>query len=132
MKKDIENRDDIILLVNNFYEKVNTDTVIGPFFTEVVKMNWERHLPLMYDFWENSIFYTGNYTGNPMEIHKRLNRISPLTDAHFDRWNKLFALSVNELFEGEKASLALQRAHSISTVMKIKLAAEQTDSNKVY
>jgi hemoglobin len=78
MKKDIQTRDDIELLVNLFYEKVKLDPVIGYIFTDVVKVNWQRHLPVMYSFWENTIFYTGGYNGNPMEVHKRLHQLVPL------------------------------------------------------
>jgi len=50
MKKDIENRDDIIRLVNTFYDKVKPDETIGYFFNRVVDVNWEKHLPVMYNF----------------------------------------------------------------------------------
>ena len=132
MKKDIENRDDIIRLVNAFYDKVKADPLIGCIFNDIMKVNWEKHLPVMYDFWENTLFYTGSYTGNPMDTHKHLHRIFPLDATHFDQWNRLFASTVNELFKGEKATLARQRAYSISTVMKIKITQEQTDINKIY
>lgn len=132
MKKDIENKKDIQLLVNSFYEKVKADPVIGYIFNDIVKVNWERHLPVMYDFWENSLFFTGNYSGNPLESHKRLHKLAPLNAKHFDQWNKLFCLTVDELFEGAKASLAKQRAYSISTVMKIKIVEEEADINKIY
>jgi hemoglobin len=56
MKTDIRNRKDIELLVNAFYDKIKTDGVIGFLFTEVAKVNWETHLPRMYDFWENILF----------------------------------------------------------------------------
>ena len=132
MKKDIENRKDIQLLVNSFYEKVKADPMIGFIFNDIVKVNWERHLPVMYDFWENSLFFTGNYSGNPLDTHKRLNNLIPLNAKYFDQWNKLFCLIVDELFEGAKATLAKQRAYSISTVMKIKILEEQADINKIY
>ena len=53
MKKDIENRQDIELLLNRFYEKVFKDDLIGRFFTEVVPLNLETHLPIIADFWES-------------------------------------------------------------------------------
>jgi hemoglobin len=122
MKKDIENSDDIILLVNIFYEKVKKDDNIQHFFTEVVKVDWEKHLPVMYRFWENIIFHTGSYTGNPMEVHLQLHTKYPIHHEHFERWIELFNTTVDELFEGEKAFQAKQRALSIATVMKIKIA----------
>lgn len=121
MKKDIENRTDIESLIRSFYEKVKTDETIGYIFNDIVKVNWEKHFPVMFDFWENVLFYTGNYDGNPVEIHQHLNRVIPLTAAHFKQWNKLFSQTVDELFEGTTAMLAKQRAVSISTVMQIKI-----------
>ena len=124
MKRDIETRTDIESLVNSFYGKVKVDPVIGYIFTEVAKVNWEKHLPVMYGFWENALFYTGSYTGNPMDLHKRLHHVMPLKPEHFQQWNKLFTETVDELFAGEKAFLAKQRALSISTVMRIKILNE--------
>jgi len=121
MKKDIEGRKDIELLLKSFYEKVKTDKMIGFIFNDIVKVNWERHLPVMYDFWENTLFYTGTYNGNPMEIHRHLNRLIPLTSEYFNQWTFLFTSTVDELFAGEKAALAKQRAVSISTVMQVKI-----------
>lgn len=132
MKKDIENKDDIKLLVNNFYEKVKKDPVIGFIFNDIVRVNWERHLPVMYDFWENTLLYTGGYMGNPMEIHRRLNQVIPLTAEHFQQWTHLFIATVDELFAGEKAELAKQRAISISTVIQIKIIQQPGDINKVH
>jgi hemoglobin len=79
MKKDIESKEDIILLVNSFYERIKADDTIGYIFNDIVKVNWEKHLPVMYSFWENSLFYTGSYEGNPMELHNHLHRITHLT-----------------------------------------------------
>ena len=78
MKTDIRNRKDIEILVNTFYDRVKTDDVIGYLFNDVAKVNWERHLPKMYDFWENILFYSGNYSGSPMVVHKELHQKSPM------------------------------------------------------
>ncbi|MBS1743145.1 MAG: group III truncated hemoglobin [Bacteroidetes bacterium] len=121
MKQDIINRSDIELLVTTFYNKVKSDAVIGYIFNDIAKVNWEKHLPVMFDFWENALLFTGNYTGNPMEVHQRLNRAHPLTAEHFKCWTKLFTDTVDELFEGDKAILAKQRALSIATAIQVKL-----------
>ena len=118
MKKDIESKADIELLVDAFYEKVKTDPVIGAFFK---KINWEHHLPVMYNFWENAIFYTGSYSGNPLHTHQHIHQLFPLTKEHFDAWIQLFISTIDDFFEGEKAALAKQRAISIATVMQIKI-----------
>ena len=130
MKRKIEDRKDIEMLVDRFYEKVKTDKVIGFIFNDIVRVKWERHLPTMYDFWENTLFYTGNYNGNPMEMHTRLNKLVPLTPKHFERWTDLFTRTVDELFIGEKADLAKQRAVSIATVMQIKILQKPGEIKK--
>lgn len=125
MKKDIKTRADIELLVTNFYDKVKKDDIIGYIFNDVAKVNWDKHLPAMFNFWENVLLFTGEYTGNPMVIHQHLNKIIPLTPAHFKRWESLFLQTIDELFEGDKATLARQRAVSISTVMQIKIITKE-------
>ena len=120
MKSDIAGREDIELMVRAFYDKVKIDPVIGPIFNDVANINWEKHLPVMFDFWEGTIFFTGGYSGNPMKPHQELNRIFPLQEKHFSQWLELFRSTVDELFVGEKAELAKQRAMSIATIMQVK------------
>lgn len=117
MKKDIKNRTDIIKLVDLFYDKVKTDKVIGYIFTDVVHTNWDLHLPRMYDFWENILFYTGNFDGNPMITHRELSAKTTINLKHFKHWNKIFTQTVDELFVGEKAEEIKKRALNISKAM---------------
>ena len=126
MKKHIENTEDIQLLVNSFYEKVKANPDIGYIFTEKMVVDWEHHLPIMYKFWENVLFFTGAYNGNPMTAHEKVHTATHLTTHHFDVWLQLFIKTVDELFEGGKAELAKQRAISIATVMQIKLLHAHT------
>ena len=44
MMEDINNRQDIISLLNAFYGKALQDPVIGYFFTEVVPLNMTAHI----------------------------------------------------------------------------------------
>lgn len=121
MKTDIENRSDIEALVNSFYSKVKRDEMLSPIFGEVAKIKWKNHLPIMYNFWENAVFHTGVYQGNPMEVHRQLNNKQSLTPLHFKRWTELFVYTVDDLFSGKNAESIKQRAISIATVMQIKL-----------
>ena len=121
MKTDIANRMDIEKLINTFYDKVKSDEVIRHFFKEVVHVNWEKHLPIMYSFWENILFHSGGYEGNPMQKHIALHMLSPLKPEHFKRWLLLFFTTVDELFEGDNAEQIKQRAKSIAMVMEMKV-----------
>lgn len=121
MKKDIRTRRDIERLVDRFYDKVKADGLLGPVFNDVARVNWEKHLPVMYDFWDNTIFFSGAYSGNPMLLHQLLHGRFALTEAHFDRWTDLFNATVDESFCGDNASMAKQRAESIAAVIRSKI-----------
>ncbi len=121
IKKDLTNNTDIKLLVDCFYEKIKKDNSLSYIFSDVAKTNWEKHLPVMYRFWENLLFYSGTYEGNPMELHQKLHHFSNLRPSYFDHWIELFNSTVDELFKGKVADMAKQRASSIAAVMKIKL-----------
>jgi hemoglobin len=124
MKTDIRNRKDIEKLVNAFYDTVKNDAVIGYLFTDVAKVNWEEHLPKMYNFWENILFFTANYEGNPMTRHKELHQKSPMSKVHFQQWNAIFTQTVDKLFEGKKAEEIKNRALNISDVMMYKTLSQ--------
>lgn len=117
---DIENRDDIEQLMRVFYAKAIPDPVIGHYFTEVIQMDLEKHLPVIIDFWETVLFGIAKYKSNAIAVHQHLHTKSAFEDKHFERWVSLFQATVDDLFKGEKATLAKQRALSIATVMKIK------------
>ncbi len=128
MKKDLSGRQDIERLVTVFYSKVKADPVIGFIFTEIAMVNWAVHLPVMYNFWEYILFSTGTYQGNPMGAHIQLHQKHPLTPAHFNQWKKLFEETVDELFEGEKAEEAKQRASHIAALMLHKVTQSNIPS----
>jgi hemoglobin len=119
--KDIETRTDIELLLNRFYAKVFRDDLIGYFFTEVVPLNLEKHIPVIADFWESILLNAKGYRKNVMEIHLNISQKSKIEKHHLDRWVHLFTETVDELFEGNKATIAKQRAASIATMMNIKI-----------
>jgi len=83
MKKDIKTRRDIELLVDRFYKNVRADHLLGPVFDDIAKVNWEKHLRVMYDFWDNTIFFSGTYSGNPMHLHQHLHERFSLNSTHF-------------------------------------------------
>jgi hemoglobin len=118
---DIANREDIVLLLEQFYSKALHDETIGYFFTEVIPLNMETHIPLIADFWETVLFGKAAYKGNVMQMHQHIHHQSPFNDEHFKRWVQLFHATVDEIFEGEKATMAKQRAESVATLMRIKL-----------
>jgi hemoglobin len=114
---DIENIEDIILLVDSFYKKVNSDRLLSSVFNDIAKVNWEEHLPVMYSFWSAVLFDTSNYKGQPLASHIDL----PINTEHFRRWLNLFKQTVDENFKGEKAVEAKEKADSIAWIFQTKL-----------
>lgn len=123
MKKDIENRADIYLLVKHFYTKLMNDNLMRHFFLEFSKPDLlEEHLQTLVDFWDNVLFYSGGYRKNAMLPHLALHQEKPISKEHFSAWLSMFNSSVDELFEGEVAHQAKSRAQSIAIVMEIKIS----------
>jgi hemoglobin len=127
-KADIASRDDVMRLVKAFYDQVRTDAVLGPIFEDVAHVDWARHLPKMYDFWETVLFGKPAFTGNPLAVHRALARRTALTPREFDRWLEVFHVTVDRLFTGEVADLAKLRSSRIAVVMQHHIAIDQHTS----
>jgi hemoglobin len=121
MKPDISNRNDIELLINTFYQKVQNNDILGYIFSDIAKVNWEAHLPTMYAFWASVLLDERSYTGNPMTKHIALSKITNLTSLEFTEWLKIFKATVDGLFEGTKADEAKFRAENIANLMQYKI-----------
>lgn len=121
IRKDIGSRMDIELFLAAFYEKVKKDETIGIIFTAIVPINWEQHIPVIADFWETILLDNPVYKGNAMEKHFTLNKIYPLQTKHFEAWLKIFDSTLDEMFQGDKATLAKTRAASIAMLMQHKM-----------
>jgi hemoglobin len=113
MKQDIQNKQDIQLLVDTFYGRVLEDEVIKDFFSD---LDFAKHKPKMVHFWSFVLLDEDGYTTNVFDKHVHM----PLKGDHFDRWMQLFDTTVDELFEGEKATTAKFRAKTIGWTFKEK------------
>lgn len=105
-RKALSTREDIQTLVDSFYAKVRVDELIGPVFNDVAKVDWNEHLPKLYDFWNDLLLGSDLYHGRPFPPHTVLG----LEIQHFERWLQLFTATVDEHFTGLKALEAKQRA----------------------
>lgn len=118
---DIQTRQDIETVLTAFYTKAFNDEEIGFFFTQIIPLDLETHLPLIAGFWETVLFATKGYHKDVMAVHRSIHHLSPITKAHLDRWVALMIETIEEYFDGPKAELMKQRARSIATMMDIKL-----------
>ncbi|MDZ4796208.1 MAG: group III truncated hemoglobin [Bacteroidota bacterium] len=121
-KKDIENRSDLLQLMQGFYKKLLSDLSISYLFTDIAKIDLDHHLPILVDFWDSLLFQSDTYHKNAMQPHLVLHQKSPLTKEHFTTWLRYFKETVDELFAGTNAFIIKERATSIATVMQIKIS----------
>ncbi len=124
--KDITNRQDIELLINSFYDKVKKDDTIGHIFNTIIGDDWSHHLPIMYNFWDMVLFTTPGYAGSPVKKHVDMDKKTPLSKEHFDRWLILWDETIDSLFSGEYADMAKNKAALMANLiyMKVEMGRE--------
>lgn len=122
MRKQIENRDDISLLVQEFYAKIRADEEIGFYFNTMIK-DWDAHLEKLTDFWETNLFAVKKYKADPIEVHNKV-------DAHFNHsissevfgiWLNHWFETIDEHFEGENANTLKRRARKMGTFLFVNM-----------
>jgi hemoglobin len=111
---DIETKKDIALLVDTFYNDVLRDDLLAPFFKS---MDFDLHKPKMIQFWSFVLLDEAGYTTDVTKKHMHMK----LSKEHFDRWLKLFNASLDQLFIGERAEAARQRAALINWTIQSKM-----------
>jgi hemoglobin len=122
MMNDISNRDDIFLLVRTFYGKVRLDSLLGPIFNRVIE-DWEHHFEHLTHFWQSNLFFEKTYHGDPLQKHAEVDKLvgGTITEHHFGVWLNLWYQTIDELFKGETAQIAKNRARNMGTFMHLKI-----------
>ena len=117
-KQDILSQDDVVYMVNSFYDKIKIDKLLSPIFNDFAKVDWSDHLPKMYRFWEYLIFGIPGYKGQPLPGNLKL----PVTQKHFSRWLQLFTENIDERFEGHNTEYAKGKAAGVAVTFQYKIA----------
>lgn len=118
MKKQIQSQEEIQLMVNTFYSNVRKDELLGPIFEKQIGDRWSEHLEKMYKFWGSILLDENTYSGHPFAPHVKL----PIQKEHFQHWLRIFNDTINDLFEGEVAGEAKNRAKIMATLFESKKA----------
>jgi hemoglobin len=100
---------DVQLLVRRFYQAVIPDALLGPIFHDF-GVDWAGHIPKLVDFWAGRLLGHAGYDGNPVAAHQPVLDRCGFGRAELDRWLELWDETVDELFVGEVAALAKERA----------------------
>jgi len=129
---DVLDRADIEDIVARFYQSMLKDSIIGFIFTDVAKIDLDDHLPIIVDFWVDSLFknrsasdgskkgrsYKGNVLRKHLDIHEKL----PLKPGHFTRWLYLFTQAVDEQHVGPNAEQMKYRAEMVAKSISAAIA----------
>ena len=115
---DLLSIDDIKLLVDTFYGRIQADDLLGPIFSERIRDRWPVHLDKMYRFWQTILLEEYTYNGRPFPPHAHL----PVDGTHFRQWLELFSQTVDSLFAGEKATEAKWRAGKMAEMFEHKIS----------
>jgi hemoglobin len=111
--KDITNRQDIEILIRHFYDNLLTHEEIRPAFAG---LDFEKHIPQIVHFWSFVLLDEEGYRTNVFDKHRNL----PIKPQNFDLWLQVFTDTVNSLYKGEKADLAILRATVLAHTFKSK------------
>ena len=96
--------------------------LLGPIFNTIVK-DWEEHIELLTDFWQTNLFFKKSYLGDPLEKHVEVDRKidGKINEKHFGVWMNLWYKTIDELYEGDVAQIAKNRARNMGTYMHLRI-----------
>ena len=116
MPANIINKQNIEIMVIQFYKRVLKDDVVGPFFiaklgNDMNNKHWKTHLKLLIDFWASIALGDTSYRGNPFAPHMYIGELKHET---FEQWLKLFYITLDEVFEPHLAQQFKDRSQIIA------------------
>ncbi|WP_162653570.1 group III truncated hemoglobin [Lentilitoribacter sp. Alg239-R112] len=99
-------------MVETFYARVQKDDALAPIFANNIQNTWPVHLERMKVFWRSVLLKSGEYKGQPVPIHQK---IDGLTEENFEQWLILFADTAYSIFHSDAAPLVFGAAKNIAT-----------------
>ena len=103
-------------LVDRFYERVRSDSLIGPVFDAAIG-DWPEHLEKLQAFWSSVMLTSGRYKGQPLPAHVRHG--ARINGESFDRWLALWKQTTEEMFEPALAARFQEKAARIADSLQL-------------
>ena len=109
----------ISLLVDEFYNRIRKDEILGPIFNvAIIDDHWDHHLSQMKMFWASVTMSAGTYNGQPVPAHKKHSH--NFEEWHFDVWLGLFKQTLEDTAPTSDAvDYFMERAERIARSLKL-------------
>ena len=132
-KKDITDEMDIYLLIDMFYEKILKNEMLSHFFQHAIE-SWPEHKQMFVKYWSKQILFTDTYEGSPLHTHIAVDHMygKGFTKAHFDEWTRIWTETVNALFAGSKAQLAIEAGQNMAKNIYLKMFVNRPSQDSPY
>jgi hemoglobin len=117
MKTDIEGPDDIRNLIDEFYERAGSDTLLGPIFSRLKDPGADKKV--LYTYWRAALLNGKNDAQQafPKHIEKMLS------SRHFIRWLTLFLQTIDDLYAGRNAqkvkTIVIKKSEEFQTSLEL-------------
>jgi hemoglobin len=116
----VPDESNIRALVDAFYQRVDSDPLLGPIFARELSGRWDAHLAKMTTFWSSLVLGSKQaskpYSGNVQEAHRPLDDIEP---QHFARWLALFLDTAQLRYEPAAAVQFMEPALRIAQSLQL-------------
>ena len=125
--REIRTREDVKLLVDEFYAEIRRDALLAPIFNGIIGDRWPAHLAKMYSFWQTILLEERTYQGSPFLPHASL----PVEGLHFERWFGIFNAVLDRNFEGVLAGEARWRARQMAAMFEMKIKHHRENPDRI-
>lgn len=106
--------DQIRILVDTFYDRIQVHPVLGPIFNAVVT-DWDAHKQRLTSFWCSVALGARSYRGNPLAMHLPL----PINTGHFQQWLALWQQTTRDVLGDDLGNHMLDYAKRIARGMQM-------------
>lgn len=97
---DLDSREHIDAMVHGFYRRLLDDPQMAPLFLDVAKVDLNRHLPIICQYWHKMLLGDSSYQRHMMAKHRALDDQHPLTGELHERWLMHFMKNLEGRFVG--------------------------------
>lgn len=100
MKSDISQSVDVKRLVDTFYERAGSDTLLSPVFSD--KTYFSAHRTFLYMYWESTLLMRRANRDADFPVHIE----AMFTPQHFIWWITIFLTTIDDMYSGPNAEKA--------------------------